>query len=134
MVAQLNAYDVSLGNEDEPNTEAGTITLKIKRIKRTAPHRCNPVRDVNDVAASGKKKIGDLCIGYVPLTMLEGYTAINGFASARFGQERATTLQSPTTWSVQPYDDPVSGKPSTYVSFVFRYRSASAFLHKRFGS
>ncbi|KAH6918414.1 hypothetical protein BKA70DRAFT_1416413 [Coprinopsis sp. MPI-PUGE-AT-0042] len=103
-VCENAGEDVCSEEGEEPNTEAGTIMLKIKRVKRSAPHRCNPVHDVNDIAALGKKKVGDLCIG--------------------FGQERATTLQSPTTWSVEPYDTPGSSKPSTYVSFVFRYRSA----------
>ncbi|EAU88761.2 hypothetical protein CC1G_01134 [Coprinopsis cinerea okayama7 len=88
----------------ESNKDAGTIVVKIKRVKRVAARPSNPVRPVGDVAASGKKKVGDLCVG--------------------FGQERSTTLQYHSTWSVVPYDDPESEKPSTYVSFVFRYRSA----------
>ncbi|KAG6851258.1 hypothetical protein H0H93_011694 [Arthromyces matolae] len=42
-----------------------------------------------------------------------------------FGQEARTNEQHPSTWSVIAYEqtDQRNTKPSTYVSFVFRYRS-----------
>ncbi|TFK30088.1 hypothetical protein FA15DRAFT_630990 [Coprinopsis marcescibilis] len=97
---------------EETNKDAGSIVLKIKRIKRTEGRPSNPVQQVTSVAASGKKPVGDLCIG--------------------FGQEMSTALQYHATWSVAPYDNDKSGatKPSTYVSFVFRYRS-SEFLESQ---
>lgn len=41
----------------------------------------------------------------------------------RFGDERRAYEQYATTWSVKPHDVPGAKTPSTYVSFVFRYRS-----------
>ena len=43
----------------------------------------------------------------------------------RFGEEVPTFQQYSATWSVVPHDQDIPGatKPSTYVSFVFRYRS-----------
>ncbi|KDR73497.1 hypothetical protein GALMADRAFT_251206 [Galerina marginata CBS 339.88] len=85
--------------------DAGMITLKVKRIKRVDPRPANPVQSIPSVL--GKRKAGDLCIG--------------------FGEEVSASAQHPTTWDVRPYDEdvtvPGSTKPSTYVSFVFRYRS-----------
>lgn len=39
-----------------------------------------------------------------------------------FGEEQSLFDQYPTTWKVEPYDNPGQSKPSTYVSFVFHYR------------
>ena len=41
-----------------------------------------------------------------------------------FGQEVKAYEQHDTTWEVTAYDEETPGtKPSTYVSFIFRYRS-----------
>lgn len=40
-----------------------------------------------------------------------------------FGAEQPSYEQYPSTWKVEPYDNPGQRKPNTYVSFVFRYRS-----------
>jgi len=85
--------------------EAGMITLKIKRIKRVLNRPPNAIQSLPGLAVLSKRQVGDLCIG--------------------FGEEVQTFEQYSSTWSVVPYDQDVPGatKPSTYVSFVFRYRS-----------
>jgi len=85
--------------------EAGMITLKIKRIKRVFNRPPNAIQPLPGLPVKGKRQVGDLCIG--------------------FGEEVQTFEQYSSTWSVVPYDQDVPGatKPSTYVSFVFRYRS-----------
>jgi len=85
--------------------EAGMITLKIKRINRVFNRPPNVIQSLPGLAVLGKRQVGDLCIG--------------------FGEEVQTFEQYGSTWSVVPYDQDVPGatKPSTYVSFVFRYRS-----------
>jgi len=85
--------------------EAGMITLKIKRIQRVFNRPPNAIQSLPGLAVLGKRQVGDLCIG--------------------FGEEVQTFEQYSSTWSVLPYDQDVPGatKPSTYVSFVFRYRS-----------
>ncbi|KAF8798159.1 hypothetical protein BYT27DRAFT_7203868 [Phlegmacium glaucopus] len=85
--------------------EAGMITLKIKRIKRVVNRPPDGIQPLPAPAVLGKRQVGDLCIG--------------------FGEEVQTFEQHASTWSVVPYDQDVPGatKPSTYVSFVFRYRS-----------
>ncbi|KAJ6623498.1 hypothetical protein B0H10DRAFT_1786327 [Mycena sp. CBHHK59/15] len=96
--------------EDETSTqsaskEAGMITLRIKRIQRVASRPANPLQPLPSVAL-GKRKAGDLCV--------------------RFGDDSEAYDQFAYTWSVKPYekDAPTGAKtPSTYVSFVFRYRS-----------
>ncbi|KAF8911987.1 hypothetical protein CPB84DRAFT_1722392 [Gymnopilus junonius] len=85
--------------------DAGMITLKIKRIRRLDARPANPIQVIPSVL--GKRKVGDLCIG--------------------FGEEIRAESQHPSTWEVLPYEEdvtiPGASKPSTYVSFVFRYRS-----------
>ncbi|KAF8969847.1 hypothetical protein BDZ97DRAFT_165350 [Flammula alnicola] len=85
--------------------DAGMITLKIKRIKRVVGRWANPLQPLPLTSVLGKRKAGDLCVG--------------------FGEEERVYAQHDTTWSVVPYEDnaPSGAKPSTYVSFVFRYRS-----------
>jgi len=85
--------------------EAGMITLKIKRITRVFNRPPNAIQSLPGLAVLGKRQVGDLCIG--------------------FGEEVQAFEQYSSTWSVLPYDQDVPGatKPSTYVSFVFRYRS-----------
>jgi len=85
--------------------EAGMITLKIKRIKRVLHRPPNAIQSLPGLTVLGKRKVGDLCIG--------------------FGEEVPTFEQYSSTWSVVPHDQDIPGatKPSTYVSFVFRYRS-----------
>lgn len=85
--------------------QAGMITLKIKRIKRVFNRPPNAIQPLPELAVLGKRQAGDLCIG--------------------FGEEVQAFEQYSSTWSVVPYDQDIPGatKPSTYVSFVFRYRS-----------
>ncbi|KAJ7724457.1 hypothetical protein DFH07DRAFT_1067029 [Mycena maculata] len=95
--------------EDEPsshsvNKDVGMITLRIKRIQRVASRPANPVQELPSVL--GKRKAGDLCIG--------------------FGEDTRAYDQYAYTWSVKPYekDSPAGARtPGTFVSFVFRYRS-----------
>ncbi|KAF8921106.1 hypothetical protein CPB85DRAFT_1269397 [Mucidula mucida] len=83
--------------------DTGMITLRIKRIKRISSRRANPIQDPPSSPAASQS--GEMRIGY--------------------GQDIKTFEQSHFTWLLKPYD-PTPGnsrKPSTYVSFVFRYRS-----------
>jgi len=97
--------------EDEPltqsvNKDVGMITLRIKRIQRVAVRPANPIQELPSTVALGKRKAGELCVG--------------------FGEDRQAFDQFAYTWSVKPYekDGPVGGRtPKTYVSFVFRYRT-----------
>jgi len=96
--------------EDSPSThsankDVGMIILRIKRIQRVAGRPANPVQQVPSLIL-GKRKAGELCVG--------------------FAEDRQTYDQYAFTWSVKPYekDSPAGAKtPSTYVSFVFRYRT-----------
>jgi len=97
--------------QDEPssqsvNKDVGMITLRIKRIQRIAGRPANPLQQLPSSVALGKRKAGELCVG--------------------FGEDQQTVDQYAYTWSVKPYekDGPVTGqRPKTYVSFVFRYRT-----------
>jgi len=96
--------------QDEPSTHAvnkdvGMITLRVKRIQRVASRPANPVQQLPSVTL-GKRKAGELCVS--------------------FGEDKQAFDQFAYTWSVKPYekDAPAGSRtPSTYVSFVFRYRS-----------
>ncbi|KAH0583727.1 hypothetical protein H2248_009334 [Termitomyces sp. 'cryptogamus'] len=84
--------------------DSGMIILRIKRVARVETHPPNPMLELPSTYV-GKRKPGDHCIG--------------------FGQEARTNEQYPSTWSVVAYEEKErkNTKPSTYVSFVFRYRS-----------
>ncbi|KAJ8586105.1 hypothetical protein M405DRAFT_744189, partial [Rhizopogon salebrosus TDB-379] len=81
--------------------DAGTIMLKVKRVKLQGSKPANQLQRLPDWTSQGH--VGEHCVGY--------------------GQERVGYVQSPTTWKVEPYDE--SSKRS-YVTFVFRYRSRGA--------
>ncbi|KAG6332672.1 hypothetical protein ID866_6417 [Astraeus odoratus] len=78
--------------------DAGTIILKIKRVRLDGHKGANPLQQLPDMSRSQIMGSGH-CIGY--------------------GDERPTYEQYPATWQVKPYDE--SSKRS-YVTFVFRYR------------
>ncbi|KAF5389810.1 hypothetical protein D9757_003702 [Collybiopsis confluens] len=88
-------------------SEAGMITLKIKRVTRTAPRPANPYQDLSKISPS-RQQTGELCASIFS-----------------FGRENKSYEQSPHTWAVQPHDasPSKSNKIPTYVSFVFRYRT-----------
>ncbi|KAI6109523.1 hypothetical protein F5141DRAFT_1115139 [Pisolithus sp. B1] len=79
------------------NRNAGTIMLKIKRVRLEGHKRANPFQTVPD--GSSRATISGHCVGY--------------------GDERPTYEQSPSTWQIKPYDRASKG---SYVTFVFRYR------------
>ena len=83
--------------------ELGMITLKIKKVERLMGQPANPLQPLPTVL--GKRKAGDLYID--------------------FGEERTAFEQYAYTWQVKGRDETgrVLDKPSTYVTFVFRYRS-----------
>ncbi|KAJ3814941.1 hypothetical protein F5876DRAFT_31730 [Lentinula aff. lateritia] len=85
-------------------SEAGMVTLKIKRVDRVSPRPANAYQDLKKIAPA-QPKVGDLCAG--------------------FGAECKSHEQSPFTWAIKPHDASSikSKKIPTYVSFVFRYRS-----------
>ena len=112
--------------------EAGMIILKIKRVKRVAVRPANSLQPL-PVSVLGKRKVGDLSIGYVPCSnvclgcLTNGLPCCHPFRS--FGQEVKAYDQYDTTWEVTAYDEDTPGaKPSTYVSFIFRYRSPGGWL------
>jgi len=99
------------------------IILKIKRIRRVAVRPANSLQSL-PTSVLGKRKVGDLSIGYVRCircVLLNLTLPCCSFRS--FGQEVKAYEQYDTTWQVTAYDDEAGAKPSTYVSFVFRYRS-----------
>ncbi|KAJ3934499.1 MAG: hypothetical protein NXY57DRAFT_914731 [Lentinula lateritia] len=85
-------------------SEAGMVTLKIKRVDRVSPRPANAYQDLTKIAPA-QPNVGDLCAG--------------------FGAECKSHEQSPFTWAIKPHDASQikSKKIATYVSFVFRYRS-----------
>ncbi|KAJ3732302.1 hypothetical protein DFJ43DRAFT_1074718 [Lentinula guzmanii] len=85
-------------------SDAGMITLKIKRINRVSPRPANAYHDLTKIIPA-QPSVGDLCAG--------------------FGADNKSFDQSPFTWAIKPHDttNPKSKKIPTYVSFVFRYRS-----------
>ncbi|KAJ3863480.1 hypothetical protein EV359DRAFT_82334 [Lentinula novae-zelandiae] len=85
-------------------SEAGMVTLKIKRVDRVSPRPANTYQDLTKIAPA-QPNVGDLCAG--------------------FGAECKSHEQSPFTWAIKPHDASQikSKKIPTYVSFVFRYRS-----------
>ncbi|KAJ3510282.1 hypothetical protein NLJ89_g4769 [Agrocybe chaxingu] len=86
------------------NKDLGLISLKIKRVRLLDGRPANPIQAAPSPVL-GKRKAGDLCID--------------------FGEEETQPFeQSAVTWAVSSYEDDTPGaKPSTYVSFAFRYRS-----------
>ena len=75
------------------------------------------------LAVLGKcRQVGDVCFVSEPIsTLIDGID----WHVFRFKEEVQIFEQYSSTWSVVPYDQDVPGatKPSTYVSFVLRYRS-----------
>ncbi|GLB34829.1 hypothetical protein LshimejAT787_0203940 [Lyophyllum shimeji] len=82
----------------------GVVALRIKQVARVDLRPANPILELPRTVL-GKRKAGDFCVG--------------------FGEENRSDQQFPSTWSVVPHDKTVPGakQPSTYVTFVFRYRS-----------
>ncbi|KAF5380992.1 hypothetical protein D9615_004073 [Tricholomella constricta] len=91
-------------SSESPPKEIGMVTLRVKRVARVETRPANPIQELPKTLL-GKRKPGDFCVG--------------------FGEEKGTDEQHPSTWSVIAHDKTVPGskQPSTYVSFVFRYRS-----------
>ncbi|KAG0699642.1 hypothetical protein DFH29DRAFT_935698 [Suillus ampliporus] len=92
------AQTQSSGASGQGMKDAGTIVLKVKRVKLQGSKPANPLQNIPDW--NSQSHVGEHCVGY--------------------GEETQTYLQSPTTWQVKPYNR--AGKRS-YVTFVFRYRS-----------
>ncbi|KZT09531.1 uncharacterized protein LAESUDRAFT_646868 [Laetiporus sulphureus 93-53] len=78
------------------NPEVGTIAVKIKLVLRNGRRQPNAPQTIPPPARGT-------------------HTDLHSFA-----EECKTYMQTPDTWSFEPYDK--SG-PSTHVAFVFRYRS-----------
>ncbi|PPQ63096.1 hypothetical protein CVT24_005951 [Panaeolus cyanescens] len=86
------------------NKEIGMITLKIKRVKRVTIRPANTIQELPSTTALGKRKAGDVRI--------------------EFGaDEQPLEEQASTTWGTVPYDEIGPGQSSSYVSFLFRYRT-----------
>ncbi|KAG6814532.1 hypothetical protein H0H92_000058 [Tricholoma furcatifolium] len=102
----FQTVDINVGQATSGSSskDLGMIVLRIKRVARVKTQSPNSMLELPPTSL-GKRKNGDHCIG--------------------FGQEARTNEQSQTTWSVVPYEqeEQKSARPSTYVSFAFRYRS-----------
>ncbi|KAF8077820.1 hypothetical protein FPV67DRAFT_1463135 [Lyophyllum atratum] len=94
----------SEASSEGASKDIGMITLRIKRVARADLKPANTILELPKTLL-GKRKAGDFCVG--------------------FGEEKEAQERFPSTWSVVPHDKTVPGanRPSTYVSFVFRYRS-----------
>ncbi|KDQ33459.1 hypothetical protein PLEOSDRAFT_152889 [Pleurotus ostreatus PC15] len=87
----------------KPKKDLGTIILRIRRVLRVEGCPANPIKAVPSKVL-GKRKTGDVGIG--------------------FGDDVPAYYQSPATWEVQPYPEDAHLGAASYVTFVFRYRSA----------
>jgi hypothetical protein len=101
--------------------KVGMIMLRIKRIRRVAGKKPNEIQLIPD-QVRGNRKPGDDCVGCVHACYLTWFSLL--MSSFRFGDERPTEFQLPSTWSFQPYE---ADNHASYVTFVFRYRSPGAF-------
>ncbi|KAL0946679.1 hypothetical protein HGRIS_012867 [Hohenbuehelia grisea] len=98
--------DASAGSSaSSASKDVGTISLWIKQVQLVGSRPANPIQAMKSPSVLGKRKADELCVGY--------------------GEERETYHQSPITWSVKPLGENISEgtKPSTFLTFVFRYRS-----------
>ncbi|EGN93274.1 hypothetical protein SERLA73DRAFT_38720, partial [Serpula lacrymans var. lacrymans S7.3] len=82
----------------EANRDVGMIVLKVKRVHLCGNRPANKALSIPDSNQS-RNQIGGVCV--------------------RYGDERKTFEQHPTTWQVKPYDE---DNNRSYVTFVFRYR------------
>ncbi|KAF9500483.1 hypothetical protein BDN71DRAFT_1427350 [Pleurotus eryngii] len=94
----VDAFSSSKSRKD-----LGTIILRIRRVLRVEKCPANPIKAVPSKVL-GKRKTGDVGIG--------------------FGDDVPAYYQSPVTWEVQPYPEDAHLGAASYVTFVFRYRSA----------
>lgn len=102
------------------------VALKIKRVKCLTGRPANPIQSFPTTGVLGKRKAGDLCVGYASSRFRLFYFA---HRDLRFGEEAQTDTQSQVTWQVTSYEDDTPGvKPRTFVTFVFRYRSPGGFF------
>ncbi|KAF4578873.1 hypothetical protein EYR36_000681 [Pleurotus pulmonarius] len=83
--------------------DVGTIIVRIRRVQRVDQHPANPIQPVSGKVL-GKRKTGDVGIG--------------------FGEDVPAYYQSPATWKVKPHPEDAHAGSASYVTFVFRYRSA----------
>ncbi|KAJ3574832.1 hypothetical protein NP233_g1499 [Leucocoprinus birnbaumii] len=94
--------DENFSSSNDPNTmnkDVGTIVLRIKRVRIAEAATPNAIQQ------------------------LPGTSGGRNGMRVGFGIEQPTYEQYPSTWKVEGYDNPGSNRPSTYVSFVFRYRT-----------
>ncbi|KAF4603802.1 hypothetical protein EYR38_004218 [Pleurotus pulmonarius] len=95
------------GDGDTPlsksKQDVGTIIVRIRRVQRVDQHPANPIQPVSGKVL-GKRKTGDVGIG--------------------FGEDVPAYYQSPATWKVKPHPEDAHAGSASYVTFVFRYRSA----------
>ncbi|KAL4077120.1 hypothetical protein V8B97DRAFT_2080191 [Scleroderma yunnanense] len=80
------------------NKDAGTIVLKIKRVRLDGQKHANAFQQIPHTSSS-QAMVSAHCVSY--------------------GDERPTYEQCPLTWQIKPYDE---SNNRSYVTFVFRYR------------
>ncbi|KJA27466.1 hypothetical protein HYPSUDRAFT_212595 [Hypholoma sublateritium FD-334 SS-4] len=102
------ACDDGLTAEGIPG-DAGSITLKIKRVKILEAEWARPLPKLPSPALGKRKR---------------------GGASVQLGPEEQAHIRQPTTYKVAAHEEwlPTGSKPITYVTFVFRYKSPESLL------
>lgn len=102
--SQVRPANTAEGRPSNANKDVGTIVLKIKLIKRTAPdHPANgPLKPPKPTRI--KRSGSEACVSY--------------------GVKRTSSVQHDKTWSFVPYD---KSTPGAHVQFVFRYRTQGKF-------
>ncbi|KAF8892457.1 hypothetical protein BD779DRAFT_1468188 [Infundibulicybe gibba] len=105
MFKKVEETEPELASASKPGKEVGMVVLRIKRVKREEAKPANTFQPLPEPIPA-KSRVGSLEVG--------------------FGEERITYEQYSKTWSVRPHSDDEasdSAKPTTYISFVFRYRT-----------
>ncbi|KAG7447956.1 uncharacterized protein BT62DRAFT_918456 [Guyanagaster necrorhizus] len=100
---QITESEAGRSSSGTSQRDVGMITLRIKRVNRVSSRPPNPHLTL-PTSRQGVSQPGDIRVG--------------------FGDEVSSFEQHGFTWGVRPFQpESTSRTPSTYVTFVFRYRS-----------
>ncbi|KAK0459842.1 uncharacterized protein EV420DRAFT_1763499 [Desarmillaria tabescens] len=100
---QVTEEEASKSSSGVSSRDAGMVTLRIKRVNRVSTRPPDPHLSLS-TSKQGVLRSGDHRVG--------------------FGDEVPSFEQLGFTWMVRPFQSGSTAKtPSTYVSFIFRYRS-----------
>ncbi len=96
------------------------VTLRIKKVNRVSTRPPDPHLALS-TSKQSMLRPGDHRVGYV-LRIFVSF--VPQMKLCRFGDEVPSFEQVGYTWMVRPFEPGSTAKtPSTYVTFVFRYRS-----------